>query len=86
MFISAIYEHRLFIICDKHVNEDEFHYVLIVLHIQCIVFLQYIDTELATIFTFYNVFNSSEKEVLRLVKYICYAFIIRETRLMEINA
>ena len=41
--------------------------------------------EVASIDAFYNLFNRSEEEVLRLAKYIYNAFIIREIRLNEIN-
>ena len=42
------------------------------------VFLPNVDMEGASIDTFYNIFNSSEQEVLSLAKYIYNAFIIRE--------
>ena len=49
------------------------------------VFLPNVDMEDASIDTFYNLFNSSEQEVLSLAKYISNVFIIRENRLNEIN-
>ena len=48
-------------------------------------FLSNVDMEVASIDTFYNLFNRSEQEVLHLAKYIYIAFIIREIRLNEIN-
>ena len=46
-------------------------------------FLSNVDMEVDSIDTFYNLFNRSEQEVLRLAKYIYNAFIIRENRLNE---
>ena len=69
---GVIYEQRLCIICEKHEIEDGFHLVL-----SCPLynqirseFLSNIDTEIATIDTFYNLFNRPEHEVLLLAKYI----------------
>ena len=46
-------------------------------------FLPNVDMEVASIDSFYNLFNSSEQEVLRLAIY--NAIIVRENRLNEIN-
>ena len=65
-------------LCDKHGIEDEFHFVLscpLYNQIQR-VFLPNIDMEVASIYTFYNLFNRSEQEVLRLAKYFYNVFII----------
>ena len=84
---SVIYVQRLCILCDKHEIEDEIHFVLSCsLYNQMQhVFLPNVDMEVASIDTFYNLFNRSAQEVLRLAKYIYNAFIIRENRLNEIN-
>ena len=48
-------------------------------------FLSNVDMEVASIDSFYNLFNSPEQEVLRLAKYIYNAITVRENRLNEIN-
>ena len=80
---GVIYEQRLCILCDKHEIEDEFHFVFSYPLYNQIgsVILPNIDAEIATRDTFYNLFNSSKQEVLRLAKYIYHAFTIRENRL-----
>ena len=78
---------RLCILCDKHEIEDEIHFVLScsLYNQRQRVFLPNVDMEVDSIDTFYNLFNRSAQEVLRLAKYIYNAFIIRENRLNEIN-